>query len=102
MGRLWWCSKSLDCQLKNKMNMKKILLILLCLPLIFTSCRKDDVYELNDVNATSYNANKNKLDIIYKRIFIVTLLLRMQIVILAVRTFSFLLNRVACAFSNQI
>jgi hypothetical protein len=41
--------------------MKKILFILLCFPLLFSSCRKDDVYELNEINATSYNANKNKL-----------------------------------------
>ena len=41
--------------------MKKILFILLCFPLLFSSCRKDDVYELNEINATSYNANKNEL-----------------------------------------
>tara|TARA_B110000495_G_C22949522_1_gene556009 strand:+ start:599 stop:1111 length:513 start_codon:yes stop_codon:yes gene_type:complete len=41
--------------------MKQLLLILLCFPLLFSSCKKDDVYELNEVNATSYNANKNKL-----------------------------------------
>ena len=41
--------------------MKKLLLIFLCFPLLFSSCRKDDVYELNEVQATSYNANKNKL-----------------------------------------
>ena len=41
--------------------MKKLLIILLCFPLLFTSCKKDDVYELNEINATSYNANKNKL-----------------------------------------
>ena len=41
--------------------MKKILFILLCFPILFSSCRKDDVYELNEINATSYNANKNKL-----------------------------------------
>ena len=41
--------------------MKKLLFILLCFPLLFASCKKDDVYELNEVNATSYNANKNKL-----------------------------------------
>jgi hypothetical protein len=43
------------------MMMKKLLLIFLCFPLLFSSCRKDDVYELNEVQATSYNANKNKL-----------------------------------------
>ena len=41
--------------------MKKILFIILCFPLLFSSCRKDNVYELNEINATSYNANKNKL-----------------------------------------
>ena len=41
--------------------MKKLLIILLCFPLLFSSCKKDDVYELNEINATSYNANKNKL-----------------------------------------
>ena len=41
--------------------MKKILFLLLCFSLLFSSCRKDDVYELNEINATSYNANKNKL-----------------------------------------
>lgn len=40
--------------------MKKLLYILSIL-LIVSSCKKDDVYELNEVNATSYNANKNKL-----------------------------------------
>ena len=42
-------------------DMKKLLIILLCFPLLFSSCKKDDVYELNEVNATSYNANKDKL-----------------------------------------
>ena len=41
-------------------KMKK-LLYLLSLILIISSCRKDDVYELNEVHASSYNANKNKL-----------------------------------------
>ena len=41
--------------------MKKLLIILLSFPLLFSSCKKDDVYELNEINATSYNANKNKL-----------------------------------------
>ena len=41
--------------------MKNLLVILLFFPLIFSSCKKDDVYELNEINATSYNANKNKL-----------------------------------------
>ena len=41
--------------------MKNLFTILLCFPLIFSSCKKDDVYELNQINATSYNANKDKL-----------------------------------------
>ena len=41
--------------------MKNLITILLCFPLLFLSCKKDDVYELNQVNATSYNANKDKL-----------------------------------------
>ena len=45
----------------NPNNMKNLITILLCFPLLFSSCKKDDVYELNEVNATSYNANKNKL-----------------------------------------
>ena len=43
-------------------NMKKLLIISLCFPLLFSSCKKDDIiYDVNQVNATSYNANKNKL-----------------------------------------
>ena len=41
--------------------MKRLIIVLLCLPLLFSSCRKDDVFELNEINATSYNANKDKL-----------------------------------------
>jgi hypothetical protein len=40
--------------------MKKILFILVSV-LLLSSCVKDDVYELNEVHTTSYNANKNKL-----------------------------------------
>lgn len=40
---------------------KKLLLILLSCSLFFNACKKDDVYELNEISATSYNANKNKL-----------------------------------------
>ena len=40
--------------------MKKILFILVSV-LLISSCVKDDVYELNEVHANSYNANKNKL-----------------------------------------
>ena len=42
-------------------NKMKKLLFLLSLILIISSCRKEDVYELNEVYASSYNANKNKL-----------------------------------------
>ncbi len=41
--------------------MRKILIIPICISLFFTNCRKDDIYELNEINASSYNANKNKL-----------------------------------------
>jgi len=42
--------------------MKKITLLFFCLSVLTTSCKKDDViYDVNQVNATSYNANKNKL-----------------------------------------
>ena len=41
--------------------MKNLFTILLCFPLLFSSCKKDDVYELNEINSTAYNANKNKL-----------------------------------------
>jgi hypothetical protein len=40
--------------------MKKILFILVSV-LLLSSCVKDDVYELNEVQSNSYNANKNKL-----------------------------------------
>lgn len=40
--------------------MKKILFILVSFSLL-SSCVKDDVYELNEVQSNSYNANKNKL-----------------------------------------
>tara|TARA_B100000768_G_scaffold96289_1_gene89836 strand:- start:149 stop:631 length:483 start_codon:yes stop_codon:yes gene_type:complete len=42
--------------------MKKIILLFFCFSLLISSCKKDDIiYDLNQVNATSYNANKNKL-----------------------------------------
>ncbi len=42
--------------------MKKIILLFLCFSVLVSSCKKDDlIYDLNQVNATSYNANKNKL-----------------------------------------
>ncbi len=42
--------------------MKKIILLFFCFSILVSSCKKDDiVYDVNQVNATSYNANKNKL-----------------------------------------
>ena len=42
--------------------MKKIILLFFCFSLLISSCKKDDIiYDVNQVNATSYNANKNKL-----------------------------------------
>lgn len=42
--------------------MKKIILLFLCFSVLVSSCKKDDIiYDVNQVNATSYNANKNKL-----------------------------------------
>ncbi len=41
--------------------MKKILLLIIVISIISLSCRKENVYELNNINATSYNANKDKL-----------------------------------------
>ena len=36
-------------------------IISLVLITLFTSCIKEDVYELNTIQSTSYNANKNKI-----------------------------------------
>ncbi|MBE50959.1 MAG: hypothetical protein CMP51_04635 [Flavobacteriales bacterium] len=36
-------------------------IISLVLIILFTSCVKEDVYELNTIQSTSYNANKNKI-----------------------------------------
>ena len=42
--------------------MNKITLLFFCLSVLVTSCKKDDIiYDVNQVNTTSYNANKNKL-----------------------------------------
>ena len=42
--------------------MKKIILLFFCFSVLISSCKKDDIiYDVNQVNATSYNANKNKL-----------------------------------------
>ena len=41
--------------------MKRLLILTICISLFFTTCRKDDIYELNDIHASSYNANKDKL-----------------------------------------
>ena len=51
--------------------MKKITLLFFCLSVLATSCKKDDIiYDVNQVNATSYNANKNKLKTISQYISI--------------------------------
>lgn len=42
--------------------MNRILLILIISFICFSSCRKDDaVYDINQIQSQSYNANKNKL-----------------------------------------
>ena len=45
----------------NKSKMNKISILLICIFLSVISCKKDDIYELNEIHANSYNANKNKL-----------------------------------------
>jgi len=51
--------------------MKKITLLLFCFSVLATSCKKDDIiYDVNQINATSYNANKNKLKTISQYISI--------------------------------
>lgn len=51
--------------------MKKITLLFFCLSVLAISCKKDDIiYDVNQVNATSYNANKNKLKTISQYISI--------------------------------
>ena len=47
-------------------------IFILCLIIIFFSCKKqeDPVYEINEVQATPYNANKNKLKSTYQHILI--------------------------------
>ena len=51
--------------------MKKITLLFFCLLVLASSCKKDDIiYDVNQVNATSYNANKNKLKTISQYISI--------------------------------
>ena len=46
-------------------------IVLLLIPLIIFSCKKEDVYDVNQINATSYNANKNKLKTTHQYISIV-------------------------------
>ena len=46
-------------------------IVLLSIPLIIFSCKKEDIYDVNQINATSYNANKNKLKTTHQYISIV-------------------------------
>ena len=46
-------------------------IVLLLIPLIIFSCKKEDIYDVNQINATSYNANKNKLKTTHQYISIV-------------------------------
>jgi len=61
--------------LKNKILAlsKKLIIILLCMPLIFTSCKKEEdiTYGVNQINADSYNSGKDKLKSISQYISIV-------------------------------
>ena len=42
--------------------MKNLILLFFCFSVLVSSCKKDDIiYDVNSVNSTSYNANKNKL-----------------------------------------
>jgi hypothetical protein len=51
--------------------MKKVLLLFFCFSVFVSSCKKEDIiYDVNQVNATSYNANKNKLKTISQYISI--------------------------------
>jgi hypothetical protein len=51
--------------------MKELTLLFFCLLVLATSCKKDDIiYDVNQVNSTSYNANKNKLKTISQYISI--------------------------------
>ena len=42
--------------------MKNLILLFFCFSVLVSSCKKDDIiYDVNSVNSSSYNANKNKL-----------------------------------------
>lgn len=43
--------------------MKKLTLLLLCFSLVFSACKKEEeiIYDVNQVNANSYNSGKDKL-----------------------------------------
>ena len=53
--------------------MKKLFLLLLCFSLVFAACKKEDdiTYDVNQVNADSYNSGKDKLKSISQYISIV-------------------------------
>jgi len=58
--------------LTNFNNMRKLTVLTLCISILF-SCKKeqkDPVYQLNDVYATPFNANKNKLKTTHQYILI--------------------------------
>ena len=48
-----------------------LILLFFCFSVLVSSCKKDDIiYDVNSVNSTSYNANKNKLKTISQYISI--------------------------------
>ncbi len=56
--------------LTKLISIRNTSLILICLT-ISISCKKEDIYDVNQINATSYNANKNKLKTTHQYISIV-------------------------------
>ena len=60
--------------------MKKLTLLLICFTLLFSACKKEEeiIYDVNQVNANSYNSGKDKLksipqyiSIVYANLFVV-------------------------------
>ena len=56
--------------LTKLINIRNTSLILICLTILI-SCKKEDIYDVNQINANSYNANKNKLKTTHQYISIV-------------------------------